>query len=240
MHKLLLTLMLYMLLAVGSMIQCPWSIVSTLKAQEVEAPDYKQIRAAISNQKGQNYYPTLMRRYLANDSTLTLEQVRNLYYGFALQEDFVPYQTQKKELYDIRRALTNSGGNPRHCPEAIRISQMVLDDNPFDLLAISTMSFAFLQLQDSISFHLWDEKQTSLLDAIVSSGDGETKETAFHVINIEHEYEVLNRLGLQIEKDSLCNESIEYLKVKENSEEIPGLFFNFGACRSVYKRRYEK
>lgn len=240
MYKLLLILMLHLLLAVGAMTNCPWSAISALQAQEVEAPDYKEIRMAISNQKGQNYYPSLMRRYMANDTTLTLEQIRHLYYGFALQEDFVPYQTEKKELYDIRRALTNSGGNPRFCPEAIRISQNVLDDNPFDLLAISTMSFAFLQLQDSTSFHLWDEKQTSLLDAIVSSGDGETKETAFHVINIEHEYEVLNRLGLQIEKDSLCNENVEYLKVKENSEDIPGLFFNFGTCRSVYKKRYEK
>lgn len=240
MHKLLLTLMLHLLLAVGAMTNCPWSAISVLQAQEVEAPDYKEIRMSINNQKGPNYYPSLMRRYMANDTTLTLEQIRHLYYGFALQEDFVPYQTEKKELYDIRRTLTRDGGNPRHCPEAIRISQNVLDDNPFDLLAISTLSFAYLQLQDSTSFHLWDEKQTSLLDAIVSSGDGETKETAFHVINIEHEYEVLNRLGLQIEADSLCNENVEYLKVKDNAEEIPGLFFNFGACRSVYKKRYEK
>lgn len=240
MQKLLLTFMFYVLLATGAMIQSPWSSISQLKAQEVEAPNYKAIRATILNQKGPNYYPSLMRRYMANDTTLTLEQVRNLYYGFALQEDFVPYQSEKNELYDIRKTLVKNNGNPRHCPEAIRISQLMLDDNPFDLLAISTMSFAFLQLQDSVSYHLWNEKQTSLLDAIISSGDGETKETAFHVINIEHEYEVLNRMGLQIEADSLCNDEVEYLKVKENAEDIPGIFFNFGACRAAYKKRYEK
>lgn len=240
MQKLLLTLMLHLLLAAGAVFQCPWSGIGSLKAQEVEAPDYKTIRAAILNQKSPNYYPSLMRRYMANDTTLTLEQVRNLYYGFALQEDFVPYQTEKTELYDIRRKLVQNNGNPRYCPQAIDVAQTVLDDNPFDILAISTMSFAYLQLQDSISFKLWNEKQTSLLDAIVSSGDGETKETAIHVINIEHEYEVLNRMGLQLEADSLCNESIEYLKVKDNAEDIPGLYFNFGACRSAYKKRYEK
>lgn len=240
MQKFLLTLMLYVLLAAGAMTQSSWSSIGSLKAQEVEAPNYKAIRATILNQKSQNYYPSLMRRYMANDTTLTLEQIRNLYYGFALQEDFVPYQKEKDDLYNIRRTLVQSNGNPRHCPEAIRISQVVLDDNPFDLLAISTMSFAFLQLQDSISYRLWTDKQNSLLDAIVSSGDGETKETAIHVINIEHEYEVLNRLGLQIEADSLCNDQIEYLKVKDNAEDIPGLFFNFGACRAAYKKRYEQ
>lgn len=240
MHKLLLTLMLHILLAAGAIFQTSWNSISSLKAQEVEAPDYKAIRTTILNQKGPNYYPSLMRRYLANDTTLTLEQIRNLYYGFALQEDFVPYQVEKKELYDIRRTLVRNNGNPRYCPEAIRVSQVVLDDNPFDLLAISTMSFAFLQLQDTVSYRLWNDKQNSLLDAIVSSGDGESKETAFHVINVEHEYEVLNRLGLQIETDSLCNDKVEYLKVKDNAEDIPGIFFNFGACRSAYKKRYEQ
>ena len=228
MQKLFLIISLFLLCA------------SSLVAQEVEAPDYKAIRTAILNQKGPNYYPSLMRRYMANDTTLTLEQVRNLYYGFALQEDFVPYQSPKKELYDIRRTLTQHKGSARYCPEAIRISQSVLDDNPFDLLAISTMSVAYLQLSDSASYRLWNDKQTSLLDAIVSSGDGESPETAIHVINIEHEYEVLNRLGLQLETDSLCNDKVEYLKVKDNAEDIPGLFFNFGACRSAYKKRYEK
>jgi len=240
MQKLLLCLMLYVLLAAGAMIQSPWSGISRLKAQEVEAPNYKAIRTTILNQKGPNYYPNLMRRYMANDTTLTLEQVRNLYYGFALQEDFVPYQSERTELYDIRKKLVRNNGNPRYCPDAVKIAQVVLDDNPFDLLAISTMSFAFLQLQDTASYRLWIDKQNALLDAIVSSGDGETKESAIHVINIEHEYEVLNRLGLQIEADSLCNDQVEYLKVKDNAEDIPGLFFNFGACRAAYKKRYEK
>ncbi len=240
MQKLFQILILHLILAAGALVPFPWSVTSSLMAQEVEAPNYKNIRSSILNAKGPNYYPNLMRRYMANDTTLTLEQVRNLYYGFALQEDFVPYQTEKKELYDVRRNLVKDKGNPRYCPEAIRISQLVLDDNPFDLLAISTMSFAFLQLQDSLSYRLWNDKQNALLDAIVSSGDGETKESAIHVINIEHEYEVLNRLGLQLDADSLCNEQVEYLRVKDNAEDISGLYFNFGACRAAYKKRYEK
>lgn len=214
--------------------------LTAVYAQEVDAPDYKLIRTQIQNVKGPNYYPTLMRRYMANDTTLSMEQYRALYYGFTLQEDFVPYQTEKKQLFDIRKSLNKSKGSPKLCPEAIQVSQTVLDDNPFDLLAISTISFAYLQLKDTVSYQLWNAKQNALLDAIISSGDGESKESAIHVIDIEHEYEVLNRLGLKVEKDSLCNNQVEYLKVKDNAEDIPGLFFNFGACRSVYKKRYEE
>lgn len=214
--------------------------VTVAMAQEVEAPNYKVIRQQIQNAKGPNYYPTLMRRYMANDTTLTLEQVRSLYYGYSLQEDFVPYQKEKKKLFDIRKKLIASKGNVSHCPEAIVVAQAVIDDNPFDLLAIQTMAFAHLQLRDTTAYTLWNDKQNYLLDAITSSGDGETEESAFHVIDIEHEYEVLNRMGLTIEKDSLCNDHVEYIRVKPNAEDIPGIYFDFGACRSVYRKRYEQ
>lgn len=212
---------------------------SSMIAQEIQAPDYREIRASIQNAKGPNYYPQLMRRYLENDTTLTMEQYRALYYGFTLQEDFVPYQQERQKLFDIRRELVKNNGSKKICPEAIKISKEALDDNPFDLLAISTLAFSYLQLNDTVSYNLWNDKQNSLLDAIVSSGDGEDIESAIHVISIEHEYEVLNRMGLQILSDSLCSDKVEYLKVLPNAEDVPGLYFNFGACRQAYRKKYE-
>jgi hypothetical protein len=73
----------------------------------------------------------------------------------------------------------------------------------------------------------------------VSSGDGTDVDDAIHVINLEHEYEVLNRLGLQIESDSLFNDNVEYLRVQPNAEDVRGVFFNFGACRQAYRKKYE-
>lgn len=210
------------------------------QAQEVQAPDYREIRSSIQNAKGPNYYPQLMRRYLQNDSTLSMEQYRALYYGFTMQEDFVPYQKEHEKLFEIRRQLVNTSGKDKQtCSEAIKVSKAALEDNPFDLLAISTLSFSYLQLKDTVSYQLWNDKQNSLLDAIISSGDGDDIEGAIHVINIEHEYEVLNRMGLQVEADSLCNDQVEFLRVKPNAEDVRGIFFNFGACRQAYRKKYE-
>lgn len=211
----------------------------SLKAQEIEVPDYNQIRVSISNPKSPNYYPTLMKRFMENDTTLTLDQYRNLYYGFAIQEDFVPYQNEKEKLLDIRRKFVKEKGSSTVCPEAIRVAKGTLEDNPFDIPAISLISIAYLQLGDTIQYREWDIKQKGILDAILSSGDGEDPSSAFHVIDIEHEYEVLSRLGLQIDKDSLVNSQVEYLKVKPNAEDERGFFFNFGACSKEYKKRYE-
>jgi hypothetical protein len=101
------------------------------------------------------------------------------------------------------------------------------------------MAIAQLQRGDTAAFELWNAKQNSLLDVILSSGDGDAAETAFHVINIEHEYEIINRLGLIVESDSLCNDRVEFLRVRENADGERGFFFNFGPCSKVYKTKYE-
>ena len=208
-------------------------------AQEIEEPDYLLIKQSISNSKSSNYYPTLMRRYVENDTTLTLEQYRDLYYGYTLQEDFVPYKGQKKQLTDARRKFTKAKGDGTLAPEMIRIAKASLEDNPFDIPAINIIAVSYLQIGDTVQYNIWDIKQKGILDAIISTGDGAEPSSAFHVIDIEHEYEVLSRLGLQVEADSLVNDKIEYLKVKENAENEQGFYFNFGACRDIYKKKYE-
>ena len=208
-------------------------------AQEIEEPDYQQIRQAISNHRSPNYYPALMRRYVECDTTLTLEQYRNLYYGYSLQEDFVPYKSNNPKLLEARRRFTESKGDSNLAPEMIRVAQASLDDNPFDIPAINIIAASYLQIGDTVQYRIWDIKQKGLLDAILSTGDGAEPSSAFHVIDIEHEYEVLNRLGLQVECDSLVNDNIEYLKVRENAEGEDGFYFNFGACRNIYRKKYE-
>lgn len=217
-----------------------WSgAILPLLAQEVEAPNYQLIRQVTTNSKSPSYYPKLMERYVNSDSTLSLEDYRNLYYGFTLREDFVPYQTEKKQLFDIRRRLALSGGDPKRCPEAIAIAQTMFDDNPFDIPALAVMAIAYLQLGDSVNYRLWSIKQQGLLDAISSSGDGETQESAIHVISVEHEYEILSRMGLEVVKDSIIDNRTEYLKVKENAENIQGIYFIFDAAANVYRKKYE-
>lgn len=217
-------------------------VMHPLCAQEFAEPDYREIKQAITNTKSPNYYPKLMNRYLKNDSTLSLQQYRYLYYGFALQEDFVPYQSATQVLLNLRSRMVQSVGKSDEkqvCGKALQAAAGALADNPFDLLAIGTTAIAYLQRGDTAQFELWNAKQNSLLDVILSSGDGDAPATAFHVINIEHEYEIINRLGLMVESDSICNDRVEYLRVSENADGERGFYFNFGPCSKVYKAKYE-
>ncbi len=223
------------------------------QGQEIAPPDYGEIKLAVFESKSENHYPKLLKRYCDNDSTLTLQQMRYLYYGYTLQEDFIPYQQTDHGLYETRQKLTRKNIDTQTCHVAIEQAQKVLDNNPFDIPAISTIAIGYLQLGDTIHYTLWNNRLQGIFDAILSTGDGETPETAFHVINIEHEYEIINRLGQTIVSDSTCSDEIEYLKIQQiapietesqdqsgnkASDQVDGYYFNFGACLKTYMKKY--
>ena len=119
------------------------------------------------------------------------------------------------------------------------IAKEIMLNNPFDLISLSILPICYLQLGDSTQYRNWDYKLHGILDAIQSSGDGETAETAYHVINIQHEYEIFNRLGLDLEQVEVVNPQTDFIRAKTNQENIKGVYFNFGACSNIYREKYK-
>ena len=210
----------------------------SLNAQDANVPDYNQIKRIITDSNSNSYYPTLLSRFNECDTTLTLEDYRTLYYGFALREDYIPYQREDSTVLEVRRKLIDNNIDADYCPQAIQIAQEALNSNPFDLIALSIIPICYLQTGDSTNYKLWDNKLHGILDAINSSGDGETAETAIHIINIEHEYEVFNRLRLELDQVEKINNQTEFIRAKDNPDNIKGLYFNFSACSKVYSIKY--
>lgn len=210
------------------------------KPTPTDAPDYAQIKEQINNSKSDSYYPKLMERFVNCDTTLIIEDYRKLYYGFALREDYVPYQKENQELLDIRHKLIESEASTEICNDAIKIAQEALLDNPFNLTSLSIIPICYMQLGDSVNYKLWDNKLHGILEAIFSSGDGESAQTAIHVISIEHEYEIFNRLGYELDQVEVVNNQTDFIRVKENPENIKGVYFNFGVCNKVYSEKYNK
>ncbi len=211
----------------------------TLHAQDVAAPDYAAIRQQITDSNSQFHYPKLMERFEQCDTTLVLEEYRALYYGFPLSEDFIPYHGENKKLLEIRKKILKSDYDTDTCDKIIRVAKEALLDNPFDLTALSIIPICY-QLMDSTDVaRVWEIKVQGIVDAICSSGDGETAETAYHVINIEHEYEILNRRHLELNQVLVEEMPIDHMTVQANSDSIAGIYFNFGACSDVYREKYK-
>lgn len=160
----------------------------TLAQLDFKPVNMSDIKSEISKKRKTTYYPALLERYHAFDTTLTLEEWRLLYYGFALSPDYNGYDDQKKK--EIAGFIQNKDYN-----SAILTCDTVFKKVPLSLVANYYKSVA-MYLKDTASTDgfKYRERYYQLLGAIYSSGNGVNCETGFKVLYIPDEYEIVYRL----------------------------------------------
>ncbi|HEX8041026.1 MAG TPA: DUF4919 domain-containing protein [Chryseosolibacter sp.] len=204
-----------------------------------EAPNYKKIGRDIADETSSFYYPSLLARYTSGDSTLSLEERRHLYYGYTFQSAYAPYG--RSEYEDSLRSVANKESLVERDYAAILIyTDRLLAYNPFDLRAINYRLFAHDKLGSRDEFAGYLTRMKIIVDAIMSSGDGKTKETAFYVISTSHEYDLINILGLQFGGKQSLIEHYDYLTLARNEPGIEGLYFDVSPCLDHLNKMFKK
>jgi len=190
-----------------------------------EKPDYAQIEKSISDAASEMYYPKLMDRFLKGDTTMTLPQRRHLYYGFRFQKSYNPSGIPK-EAQTLRTLLQKKPMSDADALEVITIGKKILAGNPFDMRMMNVLLYASEQVKDMALFNNTLCQMKITVDALSSSGDGKSKETAFYVLNVSDEYQLLAVLGFQpVGKQMLIDHKYDYLEIAKNPDGIKGLYF---------------
>lgn len=162
--------------------------------------DYKEIENYVKDNR--SGYDALMNRYLSADTTLTKEEIAEIYYGYSFTEDYSPYSRNM----DAERAY-----NEEDFEEALEKSKERLKSNPVSLssLLISFECAKFLN-QDTVASNA-KIRFNQVIDMIFDSGDGSEK-YPFKVICVSDEYVILRtcckleKLVSQIFiKESMCD-----------------------------------
>ncbi len=190
-----------------------------------EKPNYKKIEKEISQEESNFYYKSLFERYQNGDTTLNLQEKRHLYYGEIFQDNYSPFGTSDY-TDSINIVLNNNTLTDTDYQNIIRFSDLILLNNPFDLQALN---YALFACDKSGQKDLSDKKYAQMnviFDAVLSSGDGLKKESAFYVIYISHEYAVLNILGFEFAGQQSLIEHYDFLKVNNNKYHIEGFYFD--------------
>ena len=106
--------------------------MSAVKEFKVGTPDFEKIKSETLNPNSPNYFPKLLALYQSNDTIMTLEQYRNLYYGYMFQEDYNPYRKSQfsEKIEDL---YYKSKHTPAECDTIMKYAELSLADNPFDL-----------------------------------------------------------------------------------------------------------
>ncbi len=188
-------------------------------------PNYKRINKLTSKKKSDFYYPKLMKRYLESDRNMTIEEKRSLYYGFVFRKNYKPYAASKYKPI-ISKLLKKPKLSKIDLNELLRQTDLHLYQHPFDVEILRVRVYVYKQLRNKINA-LKSRNQIKIIkDILLSSGDGKTKKTAFHVINTNHEHELLKMLGYQQVGRRKSINKFEYLTIKPNKDGINGLYFN--------------
>lgn len=193
---------------------------------DFKVPDYNGIERIIKDNQSEFYYPKLMDRYRNSDTTLNLSDYRVLYYGFLYSDLYSPYG-QSDYLDTINAIFNKDTLLASDYSDIIKFENLVLESYPFNLRDLNSLSYCYFQTGDSSSMNEVNYKIKMIVSTILSTGDGKKENTAWHVIAVGHEYDLLFFLGFQFGgSQSLTKKGCDYLKVQKNEYGIDGFYFD--------------
>lgn len=204
--------------------------------QENAVPDYNEIEKLTKDKSSAFYYDSLYERYRSGDTTLSLRDYRMLYFGYFFQPGYAPFYGST-ESDSIKMLLgTKEDLNTADWQELARLGEAHVHKNPYDLKGLNIVWMAYKQTGDSAKADVYFDKLKKLVQTILSTGDGLSESTAFHVLNVSHEYDILNILGYEFDgNQKLTENKCDFLALKTNADNLPGLYFDVKQIFKGYK-----
>lgn len=165
------------------------SYCSAQVKQEKLYIDYKYIKEYVTNKKED--FQKLMQRFEMNDTLLTRQEYAMIYYGYSFTPDYQGSMYDMLQDYqDFKRLISEN-----KYEEAYNAGTELLKKNPVSLQTLYEMgALVYMQNKDQEKMRSYTKRYAALITTIASSGDGKTEETAFKVICVNDEYQLLNKL----------------------------------------------
>lgn len=214
---------------------CTLWLAGVLSSQETDFQPvkYKKLKKEIKKKRSAYHYPTLYKRYVELDTSLSVGEFRYLYYGYTFQSDYSPYGTPV-----LQDSLVNYLTRPElmraEYEVAARIGGELLHANPFRLRETFITAVSYEMAGNLRMSGLYFDLYEKQVDAIMSTGDGLSTLTAFSVIYVQDEYEILEVLGFEFDgNQQLLEGGFDMLELKENPAGFDALFFDVSRLLDV-------
>jgi hypothetical protein len=173
-HSVLILALIYSISSFGQQVTYP-----------VKPIDRDKLKKEITDSSSVNFYPKLIARFENDDTTLTYDDFRYLYFGFAFQENYFPYP-------DLQEKRIGNEIKDKNFTTALKICDSILEKIPISLGANYNKSLVLFEKDKTDStFVRYRTRFVNLLRAILSTGDGFSCESAFKVIFTNDEYQAM-------------------------------------------------
>lgn len=201
-------------------------------------PDNEEILAEIIDGESSHYYPHLMERYMAGDTTLTLDDYYYLYYGFVYDDNYRPLEPDPGE-HDVLAILATT-----EYPDSLQLVQIVEAGNrimvrdPFSPSNLNFLTFAYGKLGDRVNERINYDRMNKVMVTIAASGSGTKESSPWHVLTFQHAADFTAWRGGEIIRRQVRSRSVEYVQLRVKDEDgNKGYFFDFSR---VYMKRPEQ
>ena len=199
---------------------------------EVHKVDFNHVKEVIENPNSVYFYPKLMQSFLSNDTTMSIEAYRNLYYGYTFQEDYNPF---RMSVYSnvVEQLYYKQPHSREECDSIMKYAGLSLDDNIFDLDQMQYFIFALKEKKRHARAAVRQFRHDRIVAAIMSSGKG-TKEEPWVVIMPSHEYNIVNMLGYVATEHRDEGNGLEYIAVQpKEGKTTQGFYFDVSRMMQV-------
>ncbi|MBA9078839.1 MULTISPECIES: DUF4919 domain-containing protein [Rufibacter] len=208
-------------------------------AQTISNVDLTKVYSGIADEASPFFYPPLLERYKAHDSSLTVFDYHYLYYGYTKQDGYNPYARGEGEK--VAMQMVDEG----KLEEARLVLLTEFEENPFNMNVIFRLGSLADMQQKPAEARQWLLKFDGLLRTILQSGDGQSEETALVVIAPQDEYPIMGVLGLETTGQGLVKNKYDVQKLKTPNEmESEKLYFNiempFGHMARTFTQKIVK
>lgn len=199
------------------------------------APDYDQINQEARDANSDHYYPSLLKRYQIGDTTLTLEDYRYLYYGYPEQPDYKPL-LQSQYADSLERAFgRKTSPTADDYRRVVRYAGNILLEEPFSMRDMNALAFAYQMLEEPELAARQMRKIQGVMDAILSTGEGLSEESPWHITYVRDAEDILNILGARYTRMLIISRSVGFIPVSNMPDKRhKGYYFDYS---EVYKRK---
>ena len=198
--------------------------VVSLHSQQLSRIDFDQIKNAIADENSKFYYPQLIGRLIDQDTSLTSEDFKHLYYGNVYQTYYYPYGST-----DLERTFEDAYLQNNHFDKIEELGLAVLNENPINLNVMLRLIFLYNHTKAVEKATRIATIYVGFLEVIYASGTGRSCEDSFVVISVDDEYAIASDLGLKVVKQALigsCDRLFFSKKGQQRKNRIKTLYFN--------------
>ncbi len=212
---------------------------STPKNQ-VEIPDMDLIKQEVTNPDSKYYYPKLMSQYLENETIMNVVDYRYLYLGTVFQEDYNPYRRNKLDNI-LDRLYYQENHSRAELDSIMQYAKEALEDDPFDLSQINFYIYALRKRGKNNLANIWQYRLNHLLQAILSTGTGVDRQSAWIVIDPKHEYNIINFQNSVVDSVEFVGPYYDHVIAtvdKDKKEKTTEYYFNIRYILQEYYRKH--